>query len=190
MPPAQTPHKKGLPGQFGAGPAESSPVEMGSAGLLSCKYCHRIGFSPSRRRRNWTPPAYFHASSAAGTDSSPRGDGGGRAATRKPPARPPLSRGRADPPAFACSRTRSSTRSPTPTPGVEPTSRGGAVRSRREQRGGGRWRGGSKRSRFVTGAPLGGKTPQSDERGPGTTVPRHETGRRHLGAVPSGDDPC
>jgi len=68
-------------------------------------------------------PAYFRASSAARTGASDRGDGPGPA-TREPTARPPLSRGRADPSASGCSYTGSTTHSATPTPGVEPTSRG------------------------------------------------------------------
>ena len=143
--------------------------------------------------RKSLPWAYLHASRSAGEgfSASRRRLAAG---TCKPPARPPLSPARADPPALAHPHTCSPSNFPAPTPTLERTGCGGtgsgAVRSRREQRGGGRWRGGSKRSRFVTGAPPGGKTTQTDERGPGTTVPRHETGRPHLGAVPSGDGPC
>ena len=39
------------------------------------------------------------------------------------------------------------------------------------------------------GSASGGKTAQSDERPPGTTVPRCETGRHRLGTVPSGGGP-
>ena len=39
------------------------------------------------------------------------------------------------------------------------------------------------------GSANGGKTAQSDERPPGTTVPRRETGRHRLGTVPSGGGP-
>ena len=61
---------------------------------------------------------------------------------------------------FICSPTHTlpPTYPPAPTPeverGLEEPERGGATRSRRKQRGAGRCRGGSRRSRFVTGGPF------------------------------------
>ena len=54
----------------------------------------------------------------------------------------------------------------------------------------GRFTAGLRVLRVCDGSASGGKAGQSGERGRGTTVPRHETGRRHLGAVPSDDGPC
>ena len=74
---------------------------------------------------------------------------------------------------------------------------GGAVRSRQKHRS----KSGPERvhSWFTAGlraVPVcdgsagGGKTAASGERGPGTAVVGHETGRRHLGTVPRHGDPC
>jgi hypothetical protein len=54
----------------------------------------------------------------------------------------------------------------------------------------GRFTAGSRAVRVCDGSAGGGKTVASGERGRGTTVPRHETGRRHLGTVPRHGDPC
>ena len=54
----------------------------------------------------------------------------------------------------------------------------------------GRFKGGLRAVRVCDGSAGGGKAGQSGERGRGTTVPRHEAGRRHLGTVPRGGDPC
>ena len=54
----------------------------------------------------------------------------------------------------------------------------------------GRFTGGSRAVRVCDGSAGGGKAGQSGERGRGTAVPRHETGRRHLGTVPRHGDPC
>ena len=54
----------------------------------------------------------------------------------------------------------------------------------------GRFTAGLRVLRVCDGSASGGKTGQSGERGRGTTVPRHETGRRHLGTVPRDGDPC
>ena len=54
----------------------------------------------------------------------------------------------------------------------------------------GRFTAGLRVLRVCDGSAGGGKAGQGGERGRGTTVPRHETGRRHLGTVPRGGDPC
>ena len=164
MYPVPLPHKKCPRVEFGGGPAGSSPAETGSGGLLACKYGRRERFFPSRRR-----PAGLQL------------------------ARRPLGR-----PCFlpVLSHLHSSDPTPVhpvppplPEPGVEPTSRGGWGRSRREHRVQGGSRGGSGGVPVCDGSAAGGKTARSGGKRPGTTVPRHETGRRGLGAVPINERP-
>ena len=54
----------------------------------------------------------------------------------------------------------------------------------------GRFTAGLRVLRVCDGSAGRDKTGQGGERGRGTTVPRHETGRRHLGTVPRHGDPC
>ena len=54
----------------------------------------------------------------------------------------------------------------------------------------GRFTAGLRAVRVCDGSAGGGKTATSGESGPGTAVVEHETGRRHLGTVPRGGDPC
>ena len=120
--------------------------------------------------------------------------GGGRPAIRKPAVLPTLLSGRIIRPAFVCSNTCS------PNSFFHSRSRGRAdqqevVRSGRSGSTGaaavhGRFTAGLRVLRVCDGSAGGGKTAASGERGPGTAVVGHETGRRHLGTVPRDGDPC
>ena len=120
--------------------------------------------------------------------------GGGRPAIRKPAVLPTLLSGRIIWPAFICSNTCS------PNQFSHSRSRGRAGQqevlwSGRSGSTGaaavhGRFTAGLRVLRVCDGSAGRGKTGQGGERGRGTTVPRHETGRRHLGTVPRHGDPC
>ena len=120
--------------------------------------------------------------------------GGGRPAIRKPAVLPTLLSGRIIRPAFICSNTCS------PNQFSHSRSRGRAdqqevVRSGRSGSTGaaavhGRFPADLRRPRACDGSAGRCKAGQGGERGRGTTVSRHETGRRHLGTVPRHGDPC
>ena len=125
----------------------------------------------------------------------------GRLAIRKATSLPPLFSGRHESLPLVSSHTRSPTYRPTPAAGVERGRRRwcGPVKAeaagQRRFAGGsravhGRFTGGLRAVRVCGGSAGCGKAAQRGERGRGTTVPRHETGRRGLGAVPSGGGPC
>ena len=137
--------------------------------------------------------AYFRASTGTGTGSSARGDG--RGACRSQGGRPAAA-------VFRPSGTARTHLLPHPFTNSPPNSRcwGRAeqeevVRCREGGSSGAsavgrRFTGGLRAVPACDGSAGGGKTARSGERRPRTAVPRHETGRRHLGTVPRDDGPC